>query len=164
MLNMNTSIFSVISRSKVVWNRCFGTNYRSHLQGSSCPRSLKMEQIGSPETSVSNHLTPRNSPEGGRIQFNRGRSLLSRKCKVITDRLEECNVYIFRVIEALRLENVKSGNLRCLFYRKLGYGKPVWRLWERRQSQLPGIETYATVLIGCLCRFVFLFYTTRKKR
>jgi hypothetical protein len=32
-------------------------------------------KLRSPETSVSNHVTPRNNPEDGRIQFNRGRSL-----------------------------------------------------------------------------------------
>ena len=37
-----------------------------------------MGAIAGPETSVSNHLTPRNSPEGGRIQFNHGESLRSR--------------------------------------------------------------------------------------
>jgi hypothetical protein len=37
--------------------------------------SLKMGQIGSPETSVSNHLTPRNKPEDRRISFNCGGSL-----------------------------------------------------------------------------------------
>jgi hypothetical protein len=31
--------------------------------------------ISSPETSVSNHLTPRNNPEDGRVHVNRGRSL-----------------------------------------------------------------------------------------
>ena len=40
---------------------------------SNCP--LKMGPKSSPETSVSNHLTPRNNPEEGRIQFNRGGSL-----------------------------------------------------------------------------------------
>jgi hypothetical protein len=34
-----------------------------------------MEPTGSPETSVLNQLTPRNDPEDGRIQFNRGESL-----------------------------------------------------------------------------------------
>jgi hypothetical protein len=40
-----------------------------------------MEPIGCPETSVLNPLTPRNKPENGRIQFNRGESLQSRKKK-----------------------------------------------------------------------------------
>jgi hypothetical protein len=43
---------------------------------------LKMGPIGSPETSVSNHPTPRNNPEGGISQFNRGGSLLSRRCRI----------------------------------------------------------------------------------
>ena len=33
---------------------------------------LKTRPIGSPETSVSDHLTPRDNPEDGRIQFNSG--------------------------------------------------------------------------------------------
>jgi hypothetical protein len=37
----------------------------------------------SPETSVSNHLTPHNNPEDGRIQFNRGASLRSRNSAFI---------------------------------------------------------------------------------
>jgi hypothetical protein len=36
---------------------------------------LKMGQIGSPETSVLNHLTPRNSTAGGRIQFKEARGM-----------------------------------------------------------------------------------------
>jgi hypothetical protein len=37
-----------------------------------------MGLIDCPETSVSKHLTTRNNPEDGRIQFNRGGSLQSR--------------------------------------------------------------------------------------
>jgi hypothetical protein len=40
---------------------------------------LKKGPIGSPETSVSNHLTPRNNPEDVKIQYNRGGDLRSRK-------------------------------------------------------------------------------------
>ena len=36
---------------------------------------LKMGPTGSPKTSVSNHLKPRNNPEGGWIFFNHGGSL-----------------------------------------------------------------------------------------
>jgi hypothetical protein len=36
---------------------------------------LKMEEIGSPKTSFSNHLMPRNNPEDGRIPFNHDRNL-----------------------------------------------------------------------------------------
>ena len=39
---------------------------------------LNMEQVGSTETSVLNHLKSRNNPEDGRIHFNRGESLRSR--------------------------------------------------------------------------------------
>lgn len=38
---------------------------------------LKMEPIGRPETSVSNHLMPRNNPEEEVLQFNRGCSMRS---------------------------------------------------------------------------------------
>jgi hypothetical protein len=38
-----------------------------------------MELIGSPETSDLNHLTPRNNPQDGRIQFIRDESIWSRK-------------------------------------------------------------------------------------
>jgi hypothetical protein len=40
---------------------------------------FKMGHIRSTETSVSNRLTARNNAEDGRIQFNRGGSLRSRK-------------------------------------------------------------------------------------
>ena len=48
-----------------------------------CPKlslPLKMGQIGTPETSVSNHLTPLDNPGEGRILFNPGESLVSRAC------------------------------------------------------------------------------------
>jgi hypothetical protein len=59
----------------VVSDRRFGTIYRSHLQRSSCRRTfspwpLKTEPLSSPETSVLNHLMPRNNPEDGKIQAN----------------------------------------------------------------------------------------------
>jgi hypothetical protein len=37
-----------------------------------------MGPLGNPETSVSNHLTPRNNPKDGRINLNRDGSLRSR--------------------------------------------------------------------------------------
>ena len=40
--------------------------------------SLELEPIGSPKTSVSNHLTPLNNPGDERILFNRSGSLKSR--------------------------------------------------------------------------------------
>jgi hypothetical protein len=44
--------------------RRFGTNYRSHLQGSRILEHLKMGRIGCPATLVRNyHYSPRNSPE-----------------------------------------------------------------------------------------------------
>ena len=43
-----------------------------------------MGPICSTETSVSNHLNPRNNPEDGRIQFNRGGSVRSRVCLLVS--------------------------------------------------------------------------------
>jgi hypothetical protein len=62
---------------KLVLNRRFGDTNPSHLKGSTCPRPLKMEPIGSPETSVLNQLTQRNNLEDRRIQLNGGESLRS---------------------------------------------------------------------------------------
>ena len=56
-------------------NRHFGTTYRSHLQAFGTACSLNVGLISGSETSVSNHLTPRNSPKDRRIQFNFGGSL-----------------------------------------------------------------------------------------
>jgi hypothetical protein len=85
-VELNYYVFWAIMVREVVWNRRFGTTYRSHLQGSRCSRTLdvcqkactswplKMEPMGGPETSVSNHLTPRNNTEYGRIHDERCRS------------------------------------------------------------------------------------------
>ena len=73
VIQLNYSVFWVITRGKVVWNRRFGTTYSVP----SCP--LKMGPIDSPKTSVLNHLTPHDNPEDGRIQFDRGGSLRSRE-------------------------------------------------------------------------------------
>ena len=76
---LNYSIFWVTTRSKLIWNRRFGTTYRYHLQGYFCTVwHLKMGPIHSPETSVLNQLMPRNNPENGRIEFNCGGGLRSR--------------------------------------------------------------------------------------
>jgi hypothetical protein len=37
---LNSSVFYVITRRTLVLNRRFGTTYRSHLQGLSCPSSF----------------------------------------------------------------------------------------------------------------------------
>jgi hypothetical protein len=62
--------------------RRFGTTYRSHFKGSSCPKKSlnpwRWDPIGSPEPSISNHFTLCNNPEDGRSHFNRGGSLRSR--------------------------------------------------------------------------------------
>ena len=59
---------------------------------------------------------------------------------MVTHLLEERNVSIFRVIGALHLENLKSDNLLYSLYWKLGYGKPVRRLWKSEKSLLPAAE------------------------
>ena len=70
---LNYSVFWVTTRRQAVWKRRFGTSYRFHLQGLRFPAwtawPFKIGPTGSPETSVSNHLKPRNNPEDGRIQF-----------------------------------------------------------------------------------------------
>ena len=48
------------------------------VQGGGQLDPWKVGTIGSPETSVSRHLTPRNKPEDGRTEFNRGGSLRPR--------------------------------------------------------------------------------------
>ena len=65
---INPSPLFITTRREVLWNRRFGTTYRFHIQGSSCPRRrtawlLMMGPIGSAETSVSNLLSPHNNPE-----------------------------------------------------------------------------------------------------
>ena len=71
-VELNSPVFWVITRRKVVWNRRFGNTHRSHFQGSSSSSwtawLLKMEPIGNPETSVSSHLTARNNPGDRRIK------------------------------------------------------------------------------------------------
>ena len=61
------------------WRHRGSTSYCSTLSLTSALSSrpawtdwpFKTGRIGSPETSVSNHLTPRNDPEGGRIEIKR---------------------------------------------------------------------------------------------
>jgi hypothetical protein len=48
-----------------MWNRRFGI-IRPILKGQSV-QPLKMKPLGSPKTSVLNHLNPRNNPKNGRI-------------------------------------------------------------------------------------------------
>jgi hypothetical protein len=96
VVELNSSVFWVITLRKVVWNRRFGTTYWSHLQGSSFLDTLFETDvsglpIGShvqgsgflnsltledgtdsrPETSVLNHLTLLNNSEDGRITLRR---------------------------------------------------------------------------------------------
>jgi hypothetical protein len=82
----------ILMRSSLLWNvmlrrlavsyRRFGTTYRSHLQGSSCPKTawrLKMGPTCCPETSVNSYKsTQRNIPEERSSHLPRGGSLKSR--------------------------------------------------------------------------------------
>jgi hypothetical protein len=73
--NRNSSVFWVTTRHKVVWNRRFGT-IGPIFKGQAVLTLGQLEPWwwepkGSPETSVSNHLTPRNCPENGTIQVTR---------------------------------------------------------------------------------------------
>jgi hypothetical protein len=77
-VELDSSIFWVVTRRKVVWNRRFGTTYLSLLKG-----SLKMGPIGSLETSVSNHLTPCNNPEDRRFLVTVNRDIEAGRRSVI---------------------------------------------------------------------------------
>ena len=62
------SVFSVITRREVVWNWRFGSTCRSRLQGSRCSSfvdilTFENGTIGSPGTSVSSDILPRNNPD-----------------------------------------------------------------------------------------------------
>jgi hypothetical protein len=71
---------------------------------------MKMRPIASPETSVSNHLTPLNNPEDGRTEVNLGGSLWSRKTVC-------CNVIIFKLFRLLvSLILSLSFSSLCWFY------------------------------------------------
>jgi hypothetical protein len=61
---LNSSVFWVITRLKVVWNWRFGTTYVTSSMAK--PWTLKMGLTGSSETSVSNYLMQRNNLEDGR--------------------------------------------------------------------------------------------------
>ena len=84
-VELNSSVFWVITRCKVTWNRSFGTTYRYHLQGSGSPSwtawPSNMRPTCSPETSVSNQLTTRNNP-GDRIIRVTTATFLSHECPV----------------------------------------------------------------------------------
>ena len=76
----NVLIWTITRRVAVIIYRRFGTNYRSHLQGSIILDSwfLTMVQIGRPETSVSIIVTRRvNSPEERDFHLIRGQSAKS---------------------------------------------------------------------------------------
>jgi hypothetical protein len=69
----NFSVFWVIIRRKVVLNRHFGTTYRVPSL------RVKMRPVVKPKASVSNNFTPLNNREYGRINFNCGENVRSRK-------------------------------------------------------------------------------------
>ena len=82
---MSSSVFWVITQRKVVWNTFWEYLSAPFFKGQADPSwPLKTGPTGSTEMSVSHHLTPRNNPEDGIMQFNRGGSLRTRKiCKSI---------------------------------------------------------------------------------
>jgi hypothetical protein len=59
---LSYSVVWVVTQRRLAKNRRFGTTYRFHLL------PLKMEPVGSPETSVLSQPTLRNKPEHGRIE------------------------------------------------------------------------------------------------
>ena len=63
---MRNSLFWVMHRVVVIYCRRFGTTYPSHSQGSIIQkkRTLRMEPIGCPETSVINYHFSLSNPEG----------------------------------------------------------------------------------------------------
>ena len=75
-LNPNSSVFWFITPRKAIWNRRFGTTYRS-LPSSRVSLTVA-DGTDSPETSVLYPLTPRNDPENAIIRFNQGGCLRSR--------------------------------------------------------------------------------------
>jgi hypothetical protein len=78
---LNSSVFWVITRRQVVWNRRFGITNRSSLQAS---HPLKMGLISSPETSVS---TP---PPPPRSVITQKTEKLSSTAAEVCDRLVCC--------------------------------------------------------------------------
>ena len=65
-VELNFSIFCVITRHKLGWNWRFGIIYRFHLFWH---LAHEMWPTDSPETSVLKLITPRNNPEDERIIF-----------------------------------------------------------------------------------------------
>ena len=74
---------TIVSDSSVFWDYAASGNLKATFRDNlSVPSSkVKLSNMtlkdgpDSPETSVPTHITPRNNPEDGRIQFNRGRNL-----------------------------------------------------------------------------------------
>ena len=93
---------------------------------------MKIDPIGSPETSVSKHLTPRNNPEHGRIQFNRDGSPQSRRFEISRQISKETQISYFIKIrpmgaelfhddgqtDTMKLTAVFRKLLRCLMKQK----------------------------------------------
>ena len=65
-VELNSSIFWVIIRRDVVWNQYFRTNVLVPPSWTSW--AFKMGQIGTPETLISNYVTPSNNSEDARIE------------------------------------------------------------------------------------------------
>ena len=78
------SLFRYVTQRRLVISyRRFGTNYRSHLQGSTCPRSLNSLTLEDKTKGLSRNVddywsTLRNIPEERRCHLHRGGGLKAR--------------------------------------------------------------------------------------
>ena len=70
----SSSVLWVIVWLKLVYNRCFGTTYRSQFQSVHCSSwtfwPLKMGPLCISEIPILNQLKHRNNPKDGRIEIN----------------------------------------------------------------------------------------------
>ena len=67
-----------------------------------------MELISSPETSVSHHLTLRDNPEDGIIQFHSGGSLIPRVIDAICNSYNLCLCHLYIIFVFIGLSCVDS--------------------------------------------------------
>jgi hypothetical protein len=87
----NLVVLKIRSPFQKVWEALF---YSIAIYAVRPTWPLKTGPICSSETSILNQLTPRNNPEDGRIQFNRGGSPRSNNGFVLTinEHTEECGM------------------------------------------------------------------------
>jgi hypothetical protein len=144
-IRVNFSLFWVITSSKVVWNRHFGTTYASRFQGRSSffLNSLTLEDgTDSPETSISNHLTPRSNLEDWRNNLNNRES--RRTCSRWEGKLERVLLHWMKVTQ----ESLSVGVLLRLY----GLRAMDWRMFSTSQyrgvSSLIVIETLTSITLA----------------